>query len=102
MLEGYDTSQLVCHHSRIVTDRGVFVCPILIESPTARLGDTLAEAQRPFAIDQGACFTCYQYSASRQRREAERVTADQGRSPRARRWLTSSITDSMSAIESIT
>ena len=63
MMEGFDQSQLICEHSRIVTDRGVFVCPILIESPDARLGDTLAESARPYQIKHGACYTCYQYGA---------------------------------------
>ena len=31
-MEGFDEGQLICHHSRVVTDRGVFVCPILIEA----------------------------------------------------------------------
>ena len=63
MLEGYDVSQLICHHSRIVTDRGVHVCPILIESPDSLLGQTLAESQRAFALTHGACLTCYQHGA---------------------------------------
>lgn len=63
MLEGFEVGQLICEHSRTVTDRGVYVCPILIETPAARLGDSLAEAARPFAIDQGACYTCYQFGA---------------------------------------
>lgn len=63
MLDGYDLSRLVCHHSRIVTNRGVFVCPILIDAPEANLGPTLAAADRPFAITYGACSTCYQYGA---------------------------------------
>ena len=42
MMEGFDASLLICEHSRIVTDHGVYVCPILIEAPDARLGDTLA------------------------------------------------------------
>jgi molybdenum cofactor biosynthesis enzyme MoaA len=63
MLEGYDLAQLVCHHSRIVTDRGVHVCPILIESPAALLGQSLAGSLVPFAIEHGACTTCYQYGA---------------------------------------
>ena len=63
MMIGYDQNLLVCSHSRMVTDRGVFVCPILIETPDARLGATLAEAQRPFAIKHQACHTCYQYGA---------------------------------------
>jgi hypothetical protein len=63
MMEGFDQGQLICHHSRIVTDRGVFVCPILIESPAARLGMTLAESLRPFALAEQACYTCWQYGS---------------------------------------
>jgi MoaA/NifB/PqqE/SkfB family radical SAM enzyme len=63
MLESYDRTQLVCEHSRIVTDRGVHVCPILIESPDSLLGQTLADSLRPYAIVHGACSTCYQYGA---------------------------------------
>jgi len=63
MLEGFDISQLICEHSRIVTDRGVYVCPILIDEPDARLGNALAEALGPFALGHGACSTCYQYGA---------------------------------------
>lgn len=63
MFEGFDHSQLICNHSRIVTDRGVFVCPILIEAPDARLGQTLSESLQPFALRHQACFTCYQYGS---------------------------------------
>jgi sulfatase maturation enzyme AslB (radical SAM superfamily) len=63
MLDGYDQSQLVCQHSRIVTDRGIQVCPILIELPDSVLGQTLAESLRPYAIQHGACWTCYQFGA---------------------------------------
>ncbi len=63
MLAGYDTTQLVCQHSRVVTDRGIAVCPILIDSPDAILGHTLHDAARGFAVTHGACVTCYQYGA---------------------------------------
>jgi sulfatase maturation enzyme AslB (radical SAM superfamily) len=61
MMEGFDPGLLICHHSRIVTDRGVMVCPILIEAPDARLGTTLAESLGPFSLRHHACYTCYQY-----------------------------------------
>lgn len=61
MMEGFDPSLLICHHSRIVTDRGVMVCPILIEAPDARLGKTLAESLGSFSLRHHACYTCYQY-----------------------------------------
>lgn len=63
MMEEYDASQLVCSQSRIVTDKGVSVCPILIDSPDARLGQTLAESLQPYPLRHGACYTCYQYGA---------------------------------------
>lgn len=63
MMDGYDSSLLVCEHSRIVTDRGVHVCPILIESADSLLGESLAEASISFRLKHGACLTCYQYGA---------------------------------------
>jgi len=63
MMNEFDQSQLICHHSRIVTDRGVQVCPILIESPDSVLGATLEESCRPYQLKHGACFTCYQYGS---------------------------------------
>ena len=59
MMIGYDDHLLLCSNSRMVTDRGVYVCPILIEQPGARLGDTLAEAFQPFQLRHQACYTCY-------------------------------------------
>ncbi len=63
MMEHFDESQLICSHSRLVSDRGVHVCPILLEAEDGLLGDTLAEAGTPFPLAHGACFTCYQYGA---------------------------------------
>ncbi len=63
MMDGYDQSLLVCNYSRMVTDRGVHVCPILIESPDSLLGQTLEDSLRPFALKHGACLTCYQYGS---------------------------------------
>jgi len=63
MLEGFDIGQLVCQHSRMVTSRGVYVCPILIEAADARLGATLHEAAGSYPLRHHACHTCYQYGA---------------------------------------
>jgi MoaA/NifB/PqqE/SkfB family radical SAM enzyme len=63
MMVDFDAGQLLCSHSRIATDRGVFVCPILIEAADARLGGTLAEALREYPLRHHACYTCYQYGA---------------------------------------
>lgn len=61
MLEEFDLDQLLCHHSRIVTNRGVAVCPILIEKPGAHLAATIEGASQPFPLEHNACFTCYLY-----------------------------------------
>lgn len=61
MMVAFDPGVLICQHSRVVTDKGVYVCPILIEALDARLGDTLTEAMRPYALRHHACYTCYQY-----------------------------------------
>ena len=63
MMEEFDTSQLICEHSRLVTDRGVQICPILLEAEDAKLGETLQESMRPYPLSHGACFTCYQYGS---------------------------------------
>jgi len=63
MMEGYDPGRLLCNHSRIVSDRGVHVCPILIEAPDALLGATLAESLVAYPLRHRACYTCYQYGA---------------------------------------
>lgn len=63
MMREYDETQLICSHSRVITDRGVYVCPILLDAPAARIGTTLEESRRPFALQHGACFTCWQYGA---------------------------------------
>ena len=61
MMEGFDQSHLVCNHSRVVSDRGIHVCPILIEAADARLGSTLQEALGEYPLRHHACYTCYQY-----------------------------------------
>jgi molybdenum cofactor biosynthesis enzyme MoaA len=50
---------LVCASGRMATSRGVFVCPILIDSAQARMGDHLVDALRPFELSSSACHTCY-------------------------------------------
>ena len=52
-------SKLQCSSCRMVTSKGVFVCPILIETPEAKMGETLRETLRPFALGHAACHTCW-------------------------------------------
>jgi molybdenum cofactor biosynthesis enzyme MoaA len=54
-----DARTLQCSTCRMATSKGVYVCPILIEEPEARMGETLAETLRPFPLKYGACHTCW-------------------------------------------
>ena len=61
---GFDPWLLQCSTSRMVTSRGVYVCPILIDVPAAKMGQTLRETLRPFPLAHGACHTCWATGAS--------------------------------------
>ena len=63
MMRDYDATLLLCHNSRVVTDRGVFVCPILVDRPDARLGASLGSAMKPYQLRHQACSTCYRFGA---------------------------------------
>jgi molybdenum cofactor biosynthesis enzyme MoaA len=54
-----DVDALQCSSSRTVTARGVYVCPILLDFPEARMGDTLGATLRPFELGHAACHTCH-------------------------------------------
>jgi MoaA/NifB/PqqE/SkfB family radical SAM enzyme len=54
-----EASVLQCSSCRMVTSKGVYVCPILIDEPEARMGETLAGTMRPFPLKYGACHTCW-------------------------------------------
>ena len=63
-LAGFDPWGLQCSTSRMVTSRGVMVCPILIDAPDALMGKTLAETLRPHPLAHGACHTCWSTGAT--------------------------------------
>jgi MoaA/NifB/PqqE/SkfB family radical SAM enzyme len=54
-----DASILQCSSCRMVTSQGVFVCPILINDPSAKMGETIGETLRDFRLGYGACYTCW-------------------------------------------
>jgi hypothetical protein len=51
--------RLQCGSCRAVTARGVFACPLLVDEPGGRMGDSLAGATGPFVLRHGACLTCF-------------------------------------------
>ncbi len=61
MLQDFDRGLLMCSNTRLVTDRGVWVCPLLVEKPDARLGTTLEASNSEYKLSHHACMTCYHY-----------------------------------------
>ena len=54
---GWD--HLQCSACRMVTDQGVWVCPILVNEPEGRMGETLADTLDSFPLGHPACWTCH-------------------------------------------
>ena len=55
-----EAERLQCSSCRMVTSKGVYVCPILIDFDEAKMGETLKETLRPFRLRYQACFTCHE------------------------------------------
>jgi molybdenum cofactor biosynthesis enzyme MoaA len=55
---------LQCSSSRMVTDQGVWVCPILVNEPAARMGATLADTLGAFPLEHPACWTCHVFGVT--------------------------------------
>ena len=58
------TDALQCSSGRMVTSEGVFVCPILIDFPEARMGGTIRETLRPFELKFPSCYTCHEFGVT--------------------------------------
>ena len=56
--ENFDITELQCSTSRMATGDGVYVCPILVDNPNARMGNFIDETLRPFPLAHSACYTC--------------------------------------------
>jgi AdoMet-dependent heme synthase len=59
-----ESERLQCSSCRMVTSRGVYVCPILIEESGAKMGEKLSETLHPFELRYSACFTCHEYGVT--------------------------------------
>lgn len=50
---------LACGTGRMMTSRGLYPCPILIEEPDARLGSRLSDGLHPIQLRHQACYSCH-------------------------------------------
>jgi MoaA/NifB/PqqE/SkfB family radical SAM enzyme len=57
-------SHLQCSSCRMVTDQGVWVCPILVNEPSGRMGERIADTLGAYPLDHPACWTCHAYGVS--------------------------------------
>jgi len=62
-LEG-SWDHLQCSSCRMVTDQGVWVCPILVNEPEGKMGEALSDTLGPFPLEHPACWTCHVYGVS--------------------------------------
>jgi uncharacterized Fe-S cluster-containing radical SAM superfamily protein len=59
-----DWAHLQCSSCRVVTDLGVWVCPILVNEPGGRMGQCISETLGRFPLKYSACWTCHVQGAS--------------------------------------
>ena len=50
---------LACGTGRMMTAKGLYPCPILIEEKEARMGDRLSEGLHPIQLRHQACYSCH-------------------------------------------
>ncbi len=54
-----ESEQLQCSNCRMVTSKGVYPCPILVEHDDARMGDELEDGLKAIELRHQACYTCH-------------------------------------------
>lgn len=54
-----EEEKLQCSSCRMVTDDGVYPCPLLINIPAARMGNALADGLKPIKLAWQPCYTCH-------------------------------------------
>jgi molybdenum cofactor biosynthesis enzyme MoaA len=63
-LTNEELERLQCSSCRMVTSKGVYVCPILLDEPRALMGQSLGETLRSFELAFPSCFTCHAYGVT--------------------------------------
>lgn len=47
-----------CASSRVVTDKGIYACPALVNDPRGKVGNTLDDSANKVFLEMNACYTC--------------------------------------------
>lgn len=59
-----EEQKLQCSSCRMVTDDGVYPCPLLINVPSAKMGDTFTDGLKPIKLAWQPCYTCHVYGVT--------------------------------------
>ena len=59
-IENIDVKKLDCHNSRVVSQNGVYSCPMLVDDYRARLGSSLSNCSQINYLDCENCYICTQ------------------------------------------
>lgn len=54
-----EEQKLQCSSCRMVTDDGIYPCPLLINVPEANMGETLVDGLKPIKLAWQPCYTCH-------------------------------------------
>lgn len=54
----YNYENLQCSKCRMVTEKGIWVCPILVNEEGGKMGESLDETFKPYPMKYTACWTC--------------------------------------------
>jgi sulfatase maturation enzyme AslB (radical SAM superfamily) len=63
-LQPGEAQKLQCSSCRMVTDDGVYPCPLLINIPTAKMGETLTDGLTSIHLAWQPCYTCHVYGVT--------------------------------------
>ena len=59
-----EEQKLQCSSCRMVTDDGVYPCPLLINIPSAKMGQSLQDGLKPIKLAWQPCYTCHVFGVT--------------------------------------
>ncbi len=59
-----EPEKLQCSSCRMVTDNGVYPCPLLINVPAAKMGDTFSDGLKSIKLAWQPCYTCHVFGVT--------------------------------------
>lgn len=57
-IENNSAKNFDCYNTRVIADDGVYVCPVLVNDPRGKVGETLSDSAPKFFMELNTCFSC--------------------------------------------